>query len=94
MFDHRGVAPSTPNEGHNGFAGRMQEGHGKFVRPTLEAMCATLEAMCATLEAISTFAEVSQASGPKPTIPKGAIAGITQLRLAIESTFRQSLTEK
>jgi hypothetical protein len=33
MFDHRGVAPSTPNEGHNGFAGRMQEGQGKFVRP-------------------------------------------------------------
>jgi hypothetical protein len=34
MFDHRGVAPSTPNEGHNGFAGQMQEGHGKFVRST------------------------------------------------------------
>jgi hypothetical protein len=34
MFDHRGVAPSTPKEAHNGFAGRMQEGHGKFVRHT------------------------------------------------------------
>jgi hypothetical protein len=74
MFDHRGVAPSTPNEGHNGFAGRMQEGHGKFVRPTLEAMRPTLEA-------ISRFAEVSQASAPEPTIPNGAIAGIILLRL-------------
>jgi len=34
MFDHRGVAPSTPKNAHNGFAGRMQEGHGKFMRPT------------------------------------------------------------
>jgi hypothetical protein len=74
MFDHRGVAPSTPNEGHNGFAGQMQEGHGKFVRPTLEAMRPTLEA-------IRRFAEVTQASGPEPTIPKGAIAGLILLRL-------------
>ena len=31
MFDHWGVAPSTPNEGHNGFAAQMQGGLGKSI---------------------------------------------------------------
>jgi hypothetical protein len=87
MFDHRGVAPSTPNEGHNGFAGPMQEGHGKFVRPALEAMRPTLEA-------ISRFGEVSQASAPEPTILKGAIAGIIRLCFGNLVNVQHSLTEK
>jgi hypothetical protein len=88
MFDHRGVAPSTPNEGHNGFAGQMQEGHGKFVRST----CSNKQVSGVELRRQSLTAEASAAHRKDDEATRGGFIQITrptpQAAVAARLVFR------